>query len=101
VSFIVASLGSGLIIGRLGPQTVLPLLVGGAALMVVGAHLVPHALARASDVVSALRRLSLSDAFKLLRAPVSAVLACSEPDPIEPRPLLQLRQSQLAGARHL
>jgi PPP family 3-phenylpropionic acid transporter len=101
VSFIVASLGSGLIIGRLGPQTVLPLLVGGAALMVVGAHLVPHALARASDVVSALRRLSLSDAFKLLRAPVSAVLACSEPDPIGPRPLLQLRQSQLAGARHL
>jgi MFS transporter, PPP family, 3-phenylpropionic acid transporter len=70
VSFIVASLGSGLIIGRLGPQTVLPLLVGGAALMVVGAHLVPHALARASHVPSALRRLSLSDAFKLLRAPL-------------------------------
>jgi MFS transporter, PPP family, 3-phenylpropionic acid transporter len=70
VSFIVASLGSGLIIGRLGPQTVLPLLVGGAALMVVGAHLVPHALARASHVISALRRLSLSDAFKLLRAPL-------------------------------
>lgn len=70
VSFIVASLGSGLIIGRLGPQTVLPLLVGGAALMVVGAHLVRHALARASHVPSALRRLSLSDAFKLLRAPL-------------------------------
>jgi PPP family 3-phenylpropionic acid transporter len=68
VSFIVASLGSGLIIGRLGSQTVLPLLIGGAALMVVGAHLVPHALARASHIPSALRRLSLSDAFRLLRA---------------------------------
>jgi PPP family 3-phenylpropionic acid transporter len=70
LSFIVASLGSGLVIGRLGAQAVLPLLVGGAALMVVGAYLVPHALARASHIPSALRRLSLSDAFKLLRAPL-------------------------------
>ena len=70
LSFIVASLGSGLIIGRLGSQAVLPLLIGGAALMVVGAHLVPQALARASHIPSALRRLSLSDAFKLLRAPL-------------------------------
>jgi len=70
LSFIVASLGSGLIIGRLGSQAVLPLLIGGAALMVVGAHLVPQALARASHTPSALRRLSLSDAFKLLRAPL-------------------------------
>jgi len=38
--------------------------------MVVGAHLVPQALARASHIPSALRRLSLSDAFKLLRAPL-------------------------------
>ena len=70
LSFIVASLGSGLIIGRLGSQAVLPLLIGGAALMVVGAHLVAQALARASHIPSALRRLSLSDAFKLLRAPL-------------------------------
>jgi hypothetical protein len=36
--------------------------------MVIGAHLVPHTLARASQIPSALRRLSLSDGFKLLRA---------------------------------
>lgn len=69
LSFIVASLGSGLVIGRFGFQTILPLLVGGAALMVVGAHLVPRTLAGASHLPSPLRRLSLSDAFKLLHAP--------------------------------
>jgi hypothetical protein len=68
LSFIVASLGSGLVIGKLGSQMILPLLVGGAALIVIGAHLVPHTLARASQIPSALRRLSLSDGFKLLRA---------------------------------
>jgi len=46
LSFIVASLGSGLIIGRLGSEAVLPLLIGGAALMVVGAHLVPQCTPR-------------------------------------------------------
>ena len=70
LSFIVASLGSVLVIGRFGSQTVLPLLVGSAALMVVGAHLVPHALARGSYIPSPLRRLSLLDAFKLLHAPL-------------------------------
>ena len=37
--------------------------------MVVGAHLVPRTLAGASHVPSPLRRLSLSDAFRLLHAP--------------------------------
>ena len=69
LSFIVASLGSGLVIGWLGSQTVLPLLVGGAALIVVGAHLVPHTLAQV-HLPSPLRRLRLADAFKLLRAPL-------------------------------
>jgi PPP family 3-phenylpropionic acid transporter len=70
LSFIVASLGSGLVIGRFGSQTVLPLLLAGTALMVVGAHLVPRELARASPIPSPLRRLSLADAFDLLRAPL-------------------------------
>jgi MFS transporter, PPP family, 3-phenylpropionic acid transporter len=70
LSFIVASLGSGLVIGRFGSQTVLPLLLAGTALMVVGAHLVPRELARASHIPSALRRLRLADAFDLLRAPL-------------------------------
>jgi PPP family 3-phenylpropionic acid transporter len=38
--------------------------------MVVGAHLVPRELARASPIPSPLRRLSLADAFDLLRAPL-------------------------------
>jgi PPP family 3-phenylpropionic acid transporter len=70
LSFIMASLGSGLMVGRLGSQAVLPLLIGGAALMVGGAHLVPQALAGTSHIPSALRRLRLADAFDLLRAPI-------------------------------
>ena len=42
------------------------------------------------------RRLQASS-----RAAISAVSARSEPNPVEPRRLLQLRQPQLAGARHL
>jgi hypothetical protein len=74
LSFIVASLGSGLVIGRFGSQTALPLLVGGAALMVVGAHLVPHTLAGASHVPPPLRRLSLSAIHFLTHAVSGLVL---------------------------
>jgi len=68
------SLGSGLVIGRFGSQTALPLLVGGAALMVVGAHLVPHTLAGASHVPPPLRRLSLSAIHFLTHAVSGLVL---------------------------
>jgi PPP family 3-phenylpropionic acid transporter len=70
LSFIVASLGSGLIIGRFGSHTVLPLLVAGTALMVVCAHLVPREFGMRASQASALRRLSLADAFELFRAPL-------------------------------
>lgn len=71
LSFIVASLGSGLIIGKIGPEVVLPLLVAATALMVLGAHLLPGELGgRKSSAPSALRGLKLADAFDLVRAPL-------------------------------
>ena len=79
LSFIVASLGSGLIIGRLGSQAVLPLLIGGAALMVVGAPSrtagarpgVAHPVS--APALKPFRRLQASP-----RAAISAVSARSE-----------------------
>jgi len=71
LSFIVASLGSGLIIGRIGPEVVLPLLVAATALMILGAHLLPRELAgHGSSVPAVLRGLKLTDAFGLVRAPL-------------------------------
>jgi PPP family 3-phenylpropionic acid transporter len=70
LSFVVASLGSGLLIGTLGAETVLPLLLGGTALMVLGAHLSPRELGGPAPLAaSGLRRLKLTDAFDLVRAP--------------------------------
>lgn len=69
LSFIVASLGSGLIIGMLGAHVVLPLLVGAAALVVLGSHLLPPKVAsRAPAAPASLRRLKLTDAFSLARS---------------------------------
>ena len=71
LSFIVASLGSGLLIGTLGAETVLPLLLAGTALMVLGAHFLPREFGgRAPLAASGLRRLKLTDAFDLVRAPL-------------------------------
>lgn len=71
LSFIVASLGSGLIIGKIGPEVVLPLLVAPTALMVLGAHLLPRELGgRRSSAPSVLRGLKFADAFGLVRAPL-------------------------------
>lgn len=71
LSFIVASLGSGLIIGKIGPEVVLPLLVAATALMVLGAHLLPRELGgRRSSAPSVLRGLKFADAFGLVRAPL-------------------------------
>jgi len=71
LSFIAASLGSGVIIGRFGPEIVLPLLVAGTMLLVLGAHLLPRQLDRnGRATASVLRGLDLADAFALIRAPL-------------------------------
>ncbi|MGH6833536.1 MAG: MFS transporter [Methyloceanibacter sp.] len=71
LSFIVASLGSGLVIGKIGPEVVLPLLVAGTALMVLAAHLLPRELAgQGPSAPTVLRGLKLEDAFGLVRAPL-------------------------------
>jgi PPP family 3-phenylpropionic acid transporter len=71
LSFIVASLGAGVVIERIGAQSVLPLLLGATALMVLGTYLVPREIeGRGPAAPSVLRRLKLSDALALARAPL-------------------------------
>ena len=71
ISFIVASLGAGLIIGRLGPAVVMPLLVGSSALMILGVHLLRRELAgAAAKGTPRLRGLSFANAVGLIRAPL-------------------------------
>ena len=71
LSFIVASLGAGIVIGKIGPEVVLPLLVAATALLVLGAHLLPRELAGQGCAAPAvLRGLKLADAFSLVRAPL-------------------------------
>jgi hypothetical protein len=65
-SFILASFGAGLVIGAFGAGSVLPLLVGASALMVVGIHLLPRDVAsRSSPSPPPLRRISFADTVKL------------------------------------
>lgn len=66
LSFIVASLGAGVVIGKAGPEAVLPLLVAATALMVLGTHLLPPELGGKAM----LRSLKLADALDLARAPL-------------------------------
>lgn len=70
LSFIAASLGSGVIIGKIGPEVVLPILVAGTALVVVGAHLLPRALGDRGRTLSTLRGVGFADAFRLIHAPL-------------------------------
>jgi PPP family 3-phenylpropionic acid transporter len=71
LSFIAASFGAGVIIGKAGAGMVLPLLAGGTALMVLGAHLLPRELGGQGAAAPAiLRGLKLEDAFRLVRAPL-------------------------------
>ena len=75
ITFIVASLGSGSVIQLYGPQAVLPILLAATALMVLATHLMPRQLgghkgSPAAAAKPALRRLKLSDAFALARAPL-------------------------------
>ncbi|HUT50979.1 MAG TPA: MFS transporter [Alphaproteobacteria bacterium] len=74
ITFIAASLGSGSVIQPFGPQAVLPILLAASALMVLATHLMPRQPKRpsqsAGSPLSVLRRLKLSDAFALARAPL-------------------------------
>jgi PPP family 3-phenylpropionic acid transporter len=71
LSFIVASLGAGVIIGQAGPGMVLPLLVAATVLLVAGAHLLPREFGGQGAAAPALLRgLKLKDAFDLVRAPL-------------------------------
>ncbi len=71
LSFIVASLGTGVIIGKVGPEAVLPLLVAATVLLVLGAHLLPREFGgHGSSAPALLRGLKLKDAFDLVRAPL-------------------------------
>jgi len=71
ISFIVASLGSGVVIYRLGPQSVLPLLLAATALMVIAVHFSPRRLeGKGPAAPTALRRLKLGDALALAAAPL-------------------------------
>ena len=71
ISFIVASLGAGFVIGRVGAGVVMPLLVAATALVILGVHLLPRELTEsASTSTPALRGLKLKDAVDLFRAPL-------------------------------
>ena len=70
VSFIVASLGTGVVIDRFGGSWVLPLLLATVAGLVFATHLVPRNLAAAAGASPRRRRIRLADAAALLRAPV-------------------------------
>lgn len=70
VSFIVASLATGVVIDRVGAASVLPLLLIAATALVLGTHLVPPHLTRAASVPRTKRRLRLADAVELARSPV-------------------------------
>ena len=76
ISFIVASLVAGFVIGGQVPAAVMPLLVGAAALMMFGVHLLPRELAVAPRQGRArLSRAQVGDAVDLV--PRAAVSACS------------------------
>lgn len=70
LSFIAASLLSGVVIGKIGPEVVLPILVAGTALLVVGAHLLPRAFGDRGRTLSSLRGVGFADAFRLIHAPL-------------------------------
>lgn len=71
LTFIGASLGSGVVIQWLGAGAVLPMLMMFAALMVLGSYLVPRDLERkAAKAVAPVRRLRVRDAFALTHAPL-------------------------------
>ena len=69
VSFIVASLATGMVIDRMGAVAVLPFLLIAVTFLVVGTHLVPKALTAGMAIRRNKRRLRLADAVDLARSP--------------------------------
>ena len=69
VSFIVASLATGMVIDRVGAVSVLPLLLVAVTFLVVGTHLVPKTLTVGAAIPQTKRRLRLADAVDLARSP--------------------------------
>jgi PPP family 3-phenylpropionic acid transporter len=75
LSFIAASLGVGVVIQQLGAGLVVPLLMGATAFMIFGTYFIPADLAvaqrdRPAGADTPPRRLRLSDATALMRAPL-------------------------------
>ena len=70
LSFVAASLGSGVIVGKIGPEAILPLLVAGTALLVLAAHLLPRELGNRGRGLSMLRGVKFADVFRLMHAPL-------------------------------
>lgn len=70
LSFIAASLFSGVVIGKIGPEVVLPILVAGTGLLVVGAHLLPREFLDRGRAAPKLRGLEFADAIRLIHAPL-------------------------------
>jgi PPP family 3-phenylpropionic acid transporter len=70
LSFIAANLASGVVIGVMGAKIVMPLLVAGTVLLVVGAHLLPRDLDGKRPGAAPRRGLKFADAFRLIHAPV-------------------------------
>jgi PPP family 3-phenylpropionic acid transporter len=70
LSFIAANLASGVIIGAIGPKIVMPLLIAGSVLLVLGAHLLPRDFDGKGRGPAPLRGLKFADAFRLIHAPV-------------------------------
>jgi PPP family 3-phenylpropionic acid transporter len=70
LSFIAANLASGVVIGVIGPKIVMPLLIAGMGLLVLGAHLLPRELDGKGRGPAPLTRLKFADAFRLVHAPV-------------------------------
>ncbi|MGD9501070.1 MAG: MFS transporter [Methyloceanibacter sp.] len=69
LSFIAANLGSGVAIGFIGPRVVLPLLVAGTMLLVLGAHLLPRDL-DGRGKGAPIRGVKFAEAFRLIHTPV-------------------------------
>jgi PPP family 3-phenylpropionic acid transporter len=102
LSFIAANLGSGIIIGLIGAKIVLPLLVAGTVLVVLGAHLLPRDLDGRKRAPTPLRGVKLADAFRLAHAQVFPLfLLAGEPDPGEPCPLLPVSARCIGAPRAL
>jgi PPP family 3-phenylpropionic acid transporter len=69
-SFILASVGAGLVIGKVGEGSIMPMLVLATLLTIAGIHLLPRDVTeRPAPAEPGSRRISLADAVKLAHSP--------------------------------